>query len=257
MTSKTSLNLINRACVSRGMRRAHSLPLLLLATLAVLPRPAAAQMLEEKEIAHPFFTHEGLPDAVGTYSTRLSGLATRADGTTKGDFAFHLETGLTEKLGLHIRSDQFLMARRSEVMLQYALLKSGDGESGFAPIVELEFPTRSGGGKARVLVGFTTKFARRNFAFNQVIHYNLSEKSVEASAGLVLRVSDSFYPVLELLGEGGVGKPTVVDLLAGVKYRLRGSTLIGVAYRSPVTSARELSSQIVVQLEFMVGKRAP
>ena len=49
--------------------------------------------------------------------------------------------------------------------------------------------------------------------------------------------------------------PTVVDLLAGVKYRLRGSTLLGVAYRRPVTSAREMSSQIVVQLEFMVGKR--
>ena len=235
----------------------HVLPLLLLATMVALPKPAVAQMPGKEEIAHPFFTHEGLPDAVGTYSARLSGLATNADGTTKGDFAFHVETGLTDKLGLHIRSDRFLMARRSEVMLQYALLKSADGESGFAPIVELEFPTRSGGGKARVLVGFTTKFARDNFAFNQVIHYNLSEKSVEASAGLVLRVSDSFYPVLELLGEGGVGKPTVVDLLAGVKYRLRGSTLIGVAYRRPVMSARELSSQIVVQLEFMVGKRAP
>jgi hypothetical protein len=63
--------------------------------------------------------------------------------------------------------------------------------------------------------------------------------------------------LLELLCEGGVGMPTVVDLLAGVKYRLRGSTLLSVAYRRPVTSAREISSQFVVQLEFMVGKRAP
>lgn len=246
----------DRARISPGLRRAHIL-MILGATFVFLPQPAAAQMADEEEIAHPFFTHEGLPDAVGSYSTRLSGLATRADGATKGDFAFHVETGLTDKLGLHIRSDQFLMERRSEVMLQYALVTSADGESGFAPIAELEFPTRSGGGKARALVGFTTKLARGNFAFNQVVHYNLSEKAVEASAGLVLRASDRLYPVFEVLGTGGAGMPTVVDLLAGVKYRVRGSTLIGVAYKRPVTSAREISSQLVVQLEFMVGKRAP
>lgn len=211
-------------------------------------------MAEEEEIAHPFFTHEGLPDAVGSYSMRLSGLTTRADGQSEGDFAFHVETGLTDKLGLHIRSDQFLTGRRSEAMLQYALFTSKDGESGFAPLVELEFPTRSGGGKARMLVGFTSKIARGGFALNQVAHYSLSEKSVEASASLVLRVSDRVYPVVEVLGEGGVGKPTIVNALAGVKFRLRGSTLIGVAYKRPITSARELSSQIMVQLEFMVGK---
>lgn len=254
MTGRTALTQIYRACVTRELRRAHSLPLLLLTTLAVLPQPAAAQMPDEEEIAHPFFTHEGLPDAVGVYSGRISGLATRTDGKTDGDFAFHLETGLTKKLGLHIRSDQFLMERRSEVMLQYALLKSADGESGFAPIVELEFPTRSGGGKVRALVGFTSKLARGNFALNQVVHYNLSEKMVDASVGLVLRASDRIYPVLELLGEGGVGKPTIINALAGVKFRVRGSTLIGVAYKRPVTSDREISSQFVVQLEFMAGK---
>ena len=32
----------------------------------------AAYAEETTEIAHPFFTHEGLLDAVGSYSTRLS-----------------------------------------------------------------------------------------------------------------------------------------------------------------------------------------
>ena len=230
---------------------------LLVVDLTFLSLPAAAQMAGDEEIAHPFFTHEGLPDPVGSYSVRLSGLATRADGKTEGDFAFHLETGLTDRLGLHIRSDQFLMERRSEVMLQYALLKSADGESGFAPLVELEFPTRSGGGKARAVVGFTSKLARDKFALNQVVHYNLSEKMFDASVGLVLRASDRVYPVVELLGEGGVGRPTIINALAGVKFRVRGSTLIGVAYKRPITSAREISSQFVVQLEFMAGKPRP
>jgi hypothetical protein len=226
------------------------------ALLMTLPSPAIAQMADDEEIAHPFFTHEGLPDSVGVYSTRLSGLATRADEKSTGDFGFHLETGITDKLGLHIRSDQFLMNRRSEAMLQYAVLKSADGESGLAPIVELEFPTRAGGGKARALVGFTSKLARRGFAVNQVMHYNLSEKSFETSVSLVVRASNRIYPVVELLGEGGVGKPTVLNALAGLKFRVQGSTLIGLAYKRPITSAREISSQFVLQLEFMVGKRA-
>ena len=65
-------------------------------------------MSDDEEIAHPFFTHMGMPEAVGTYSLRLAALATRMDGKTKGDFAFHFETGLSKFVGLHIRNDRFL-----------------------------------------------------------------------------------------------------------------------------------------------------
>ena len=52
--------------------------------LAGSPGPAAAQPQGQEEIAHAFFTHEGIPDAVGSYSLRAAGLATRADGETEG-----------------------------------------------------------------------------------------------------------------------------------------------------------------------------
>ncbi|MCC6208309.1 MAG: hypothetical protein IT488_09170 [Gammaproteobacteria bacterium] len=143
------------------------------------------------EIAHPFLSHEGLPDAVGSYSLRTSGLSTRIDGETKGDFAFHMETGLTETIDLHVRSDQFLQSRRSEVMFQFVAWKSQDGESGFAPIIEFEVPTRSGGGKPATLVGFTTKLANSQVAFNQSFHYEPAEKAMEGSAAVVLRASGS------------------------------------------------------------------
>ncbi len=237
--------------------RRSGFAVLLLTVTFGLAQPAAAQTgTPDMEIAHPFLTHEGLPDAVGRVSTRATGLATRADGSTQGDFGFHFETGLTDNLGLHIRSDQFLRSRRSEAMLQYAIFKSADGESGIAPIVELEFPTRSGGGKARVLVGFTSKLAGKNFAINQAFHYNLSERSVEASAALVLRATDRFYPVVEVLGEGGANIPTVVNMLVGVKYRLPSGVFVGLGYQRPITSAREISSQVLFQVEFMIGKRA-
>lgn len=214
---------------------------------------ARADATEGPEIPHPFFTHEGLPDAVGRASVRGSGLATRIDGRTKGDFAYHVETGLTETIGLHLRSDQFLESRRSEVMFQFVAWKSQDGESGFAPIIEFEVPTRSGGGKPATLVGFTTKYGSPQFAFNQSFHYGPAEKTVEGSAAVVWRATERIYPVFEVFGEGGPDKSTIVEVLAGVKYRLPGSTLVGLAYRRPVTSAREKSSQLVLQVEFMLG----
>ncbi len=67
-----------------------------------------SQMSDDEEIAHPFFTHMGMPEAVGTYSLRLAALTTRMDGTTKGNFAFHFKTGLSKFVGLHIRNDRFL-----------------------------------------------------------------------------------------------------------------------------------------------------
>jgi hypothetical protein len=225
-----------------------------LAAIAGSPLPASAQSKEKAEIAHPFFTHEGLPDPVGSFSMRTSALATRADGSTKGDVALHLETGVTDNIGVHIRSDQFLQSRRSELMFQFAALKSKDGESGFAPIIEFNVPTRAGGGKPAAQVGFTSKLANSQVAINQALHYDPSEKSMDGSVAAVIRATERIYPVIELLGERGRDKPTVVNLLAGAKYRLSGDTLLGVAYQRPVTSARGLSSQIVVQLEFKLGR---
>lgn len=64
---------------------------LAIAAVALAPRPAAAND-EKEEIAHPFFTHEGLPDSVGSYSARGSAPSSRIDGAGNGDFAFHLGT---------------------------------------------------------------------------------------------------------------------------------------------------------------------
>ena len=77
-----------------------------------------SQMSDDEEIAHPFFTHMGVPEAVGAYSLRLAALATRMDdtqmdgidqmgGETKADFGFHFETGLSKFVGLHIRTIDF------------------------------------------------------------------------------------------------------------------------------------------------------
>jgi len=220
------------------------------------PGPAAVQDQtkpgdmgdEEEEIAHPFFTHMGIPEGVGVFSLRILGLANRVDGRTKGDFAFHFETGLTKRIGLHVRNDSFLDRTRSEVMFQFLAIKSKDGMSGFSPIIEFEIPTRRGGGsRVNTLVGFSSALVNKRAAFNQVVHYNPREDSVDYSAAIVLRAGKQYFPVFEILGEGMRGERPIVNLLGGLKVRVSKVLILGFAVQVPVTNRKDFSSQLVFQ----------
>lgn len=213
-----------------------------------MPSASAGSPAEEAELPHPFFTHMGIPEGKGVWNLRSAALVTRENGETEGDFAFHLETGLTERIGLHVRNDRFLDVPRTEAMFQFAALMSEDGMSGFAPIIEFEVPTRSGAGnRINTLVGFTTALANSRVSFNQVIHYDPREGMTDASAALVVGVTNRIFPVIEILTEMGSGVRPVANLLAGVKVRLREGILFGLAYQLPVTTNKEFSSQLVAQ----------
>lgn len=219
------------------------------AMAVVLPPRVTAQATgpaEEPELPHPFFTHMGLPEGVGNFNLRVLGLATRADGSTDGDFAFHLETGLTPNLGLHIRNDRIRTNEKTEAMFQYTALISKDGLSGFAPLIEFEFPTHRGASRINTLVGFTTSLGARRWAFNQVLHYDPREDAIDASAALVLGANRVVFPVVEVLGEGGTDRPSVVNALVGVKIRLRDWLIGGVAVAIPLTNARDYTLQVAL-----------
>ena len=211
---------------------------------SAMSAPASAP--KEEELPHPFFTHMGLPEGVGNFNLRLLGIATRAGSQTDGDFAFHLETGLTPNIGLHIRNDRFLNNDKTEAMFQYTALISKDGMSGFAPIIEFEFPTHSGASRINTLVGFTSSLGASRWAFNQVLHYDPREDMVDASAALVVGASRYVFPVVEILGEGGKGQSSVINGLVGVKVRLREWLIGGVAIQFPMTSAQNFSSQLAL-----------
>ena len=261
MTRQTDKAIPHMKC-SRGATRTFGTPVagLLLAlgafglsgvahpAPAQVPEPAAVE--ENEEVPHAFFTHEGLPEGVGRFNLRAAGLGTRAGGATTGDFAFHLETGLTKFIGLHIRNDRFLDVPRTEAMLQFAAITSANGARGLAPIIEFEVPTRSGaGGRINTLVGFTSKLAGARAAFNQALHYDPREDGIDASASLVVRVTQQIFPVLEVLGEGVRGERPIINLLGGLKVRVSERVLVGIAYQFPVTSREDFSSQLVAQPE--------
>lgn len=244
-------------------RSAHQLTLFLSFVLGVVAllgaaRPALSQSAgmpaaageKEVEVPHPFFTHMGLPEGVGVYSVRVLGVATRVDGKTTGDYAFHFETGITERIGLHVRNDRFRNSDKTEAMFQFAAFVSKDGMTGFAPLIEFEFPTRSKASGINTLVGFTTSTGKSTWAFNQVMHYDPKEDMVDGSVALVVKAGRYVSPVVEFLGEGGKGQASAINMLAGIKVRLREGILFGLAYQLPLTDTREFTNQVVFGPDF-------
>ena len=205
------------------------------------------QMSDDKDLAHPFFSHMGMPHEVGSFSLRLSALATRIDGKTKGDFAFHFETGLSKFIGLHIRNDRFLQESHTEIMFQFAAIKSKDGMSGFSPIIEFEIPTKKGATRINTLVGFSTAIVGSHLAFNQAFHYNPYDDMVEGDAALVFKAGKRVFLIAEILGEKMPHEQAIINLVGGIKIKLNENFMLGIGYQQPVTTNKDFSYQFIFQ----------
>lgn len=203
------------------------------------------------EIPHPFFTHMGMPEGVGTYSLRTAALLTnQTNGKSKGDFAFHFETGLSKTVGVHIRNDRFLMNPSTEIMFQFAVLKSKNGMNGISTLIEFEVPTSKGVKRINTLVGFSSALSNSRVAFNQVLHYNPRADMVDGSVALVFKASPKVFLVAEILGTRMPDGVVFLNPLAGVKVRLNKYVVLGLGYMKPVTTNKEFSSQTIFQPEF-------
>lgn len=186
---------------------------------------------EMEEVAHSFFSHMGVPEAVGVYSLRLSGLVTNMEGVNDGDFGFHFETGLSDFIGLHIRNDGIRDAQHTEVMFQFAAIRSKDKMSGFSPLIEFEFPTKPGGDRhTNVLVGFTTALAGAGMAFNQALHYNPRTDEFEFNASFVTKVGSRIFPIVEIFAEALPHEKPIVNVLGGGKSESQQKTAFGCCF---------------------------
>jgi len=201
------------------------------------------------DIVHPFFTHMGMPDAVGHYALRLSGVATREEGHTHGDVGFHLETGLSERIGLHIRNDRVSNNAHTEIMSQYAAIRSRDGMSGFSPFVELEIPTHEDERHTYGLVGFSTMWSTHGFELNQSLEYSPEEEALEGSFSMVGKVSQRLFPVVEFILAAAKGATPQNSMIGGLKYRINRNTVFGIGYQVPVTESKEFTHQVLLQID--------
>ena len=134
-------------------------------------------------------------------------------------------------------------------MFQFAAIRSKDKMSGFSPLIEFEFPTKSGGDRhINVLVGFTTALANsKKMAFNQALHYNPREEEYEYNASFVMKIGKRIFPVVELFGEALPHEQPLLNVLAGVKVAVSKKLILGVAFQAPVTTRKDFSWQLIFQ----------
>jgi hypothetical protein len=217
---------------------------------SVAPNQPKMNMGEgEMDIVHPFFTHMGMPDAVGHYALRLSDVATREEGHTRGDFGFHLETGLSKRIGLHIRNDRVLNNAHTEIMLQYAAIRSRDGMSGFSPFIELEIPTHKDERHTYGLFGFSTMWSTHRLEFNQSVEYSPKEEVLEGSVAMVGKVGQRLFPVAEFVLAAAKDAPPQNSMIGGLKYQINRYIVFGIGYQFPVTKAKEYTHQVLLQTD--------
>ena len=138
---------------------------------AAISQKDSMNMQNKMMLPMAFYTHMGIPLAVGTYSLRLGATPTQFEGKTNTQFDFQFETGLSKTVGLFLGGNGLFDDPTLEAMVQFLVWKSKNGMNGISPIIEFEFPmgeeaTRS----VYTLVGYAATFSNSNIAFNQVLH---------------------------------------------------------------------------------------
>ena len=209
-----------------------------------------SQEMGHHALVHPFLAHMGMPDEPGEISVRMDAIEQRLDGVATSTYGFHIEAGIVDRLGLHLRNDAISTHANSELMLQYALFRTNDGQSGVALIGEWEFPTGATTETGQGLVG--TSFAYivvPVLAINSTVHYSLREKMVEWEISFLTPLTEKIFPVIEANGEVMKDGKPIFNTLYGLKFKLPNGNAIGVGYQVANTTMRDFDSQLLLQAE--------
>lgn len=191
-------------------------------------------------MAHPFYTHMGMPQSVGRYGLRFAVTSTQIAGKSQADFDLQFETGLTKFAGLLIR----LESEKAEIMFHFLAIKSKNGMNALSPLIEFEIPTHEG---INTQVGFSTTLSNSHIAFHQVIHYGVREKNFEGSVAIVYKISNRVFLIAESLGEKKQNEPGIVTLLGGIKVRINNHLLLALGAEFTVTANKDFSSRYIFQ----------
>lgn len=106
--------------------------------------------------------------AVGVFYPRLTGLATRTESHTDGNFTSHCGTELTKLTNPLIRNDRFSANPSTVTIFQFKDVTSKIEISGFSPLIESNTPPPLGTAKrTNTPAGFSTVLANSRAFFNQ------------------------------------------------------------------------------------------
>lgn len=200
-------------------------------------------------LVHPFLAHMGLPDGPGEASFRGNLIRTVADQSGQSDAGFHIEAGLWDGVGIHLRNDAVSGNASTELMVQAAIWRDASKLSGIALFGEAEFGTgASSTAKFNFLYGISGRWVMLPvFSLDATLHYNPKDNMAEWESALVYRLTENIFPVFELSGELGQDTPLVNGLYA-IKYKF-GQQVFGVGIQYPLTDRKEFDSKLLVQMD--------
>jgi hypothetical protein len=220
-----------------------------LVLLVLLSGYSQAQMMPMMEGQmhefHPFLAHMGMPDDPGEISLRLTGFQQSLTGIAQSGYGAHLEMGLWDRVGLHIRNED-IQRDGAEIMLQFAFLRSQDKEEGIAAIVEDEMPG-STGGPARFKAGLTAIKKLWGQPLHLAWHYGPSDQMNEFTASQIINVNERLGLTIEYSSESDTSASAY--LLEALKIRITPYLNLGIAVQSPVTANKEFDTRTLLQIE--------
>lgn len=229
---------------------------------------AIAGATTEVGMPHPFLTHMGVPDPPGAASVRVTGIRRAGEVGVGEDAAFHIEAGIFDRFGLHLRNDAITGTgvgepgeppedHGTELMLMYTVLRDAASTRGLSILGEVSAPTvKTEGPDVTWAFGVGGEWMLgTRLSFDGVVHVEPEteegevEVMVEYESTLILRVGPSrIFALVETRGEFGEGLGQNY-LLPAVKVGLGGSAALGVGMQFPLTDAREYDRQAMFQLD--------
>ncbi len=217
-------------------------------------------------MTHPFMTHMGMPDGPGEIDVRVTGIQRAGQMGSASDSAVHVEAGLTNRIGIHLRNDSINGAavgapgaemedHGTELMLMYALVKDKEDTMGISIFGETSVPTVQGTGpsvRGAFGAGGRYQFGTRALLYGDV-HVDPTESKIETEyeCSAQIRLVNRAYVLIENSGNFGGNGTAKNYLLPAIKLGIgKTPATIGVGIQFPTTNSRDYNRQVLFQFDW-------
>jgi hypothetical protein len=193
---------------------------------------------------HPFLVHMGMPDEPGEVNLRITGFGQRLDSDADSGIGAHLEAGLWERVGLHIRNDD-IKEDGTEVMLQFAIF-SNDENEGISLTAENQFPGSTGEAVTKFKAGLTATKLLWGHPLHISFHYEPTDMESEIAASLILKANERLALVVEYSAHSN--RENASYLLEGIKFKASRFMGIGIAFQAPLSEGKDFDNRTLAQV---------